>query len=230
VGISATFLDRLQPQLALWRAPIDNDVFAEAGHARRWERLRLDDASALPPMVTTVEPDGAALVVTHAVEVPESMDDLPRVGVRLSLGAGLAAVEWLGGGPHECYSDRRASARVGRWTTAIEDWAVPYVHPQASGNRVGVRWLRFLDGVGRPVLTIDALDDLEVTVSRHTEQAIAAAGHLEDLAQSNACFVWIDARHRGVGSGAVGPDVAPEHRVRSGRYRWSYRLHSHVTP
>ena len=38
------------------------------------------------------------------------------------------------------------------------------------------------------------------------------------------CYVWIDARHRGVGSGACGPDTAPAHRVGPGTYRWSYRL------
>ena len=38
------------------------------------------------------------------------------------------------------------------------------------------------------------------------------------------CYVWIDARHRGVGSGAVGPDTAAEHRIGPGPYRWSYRL------
>ena len=38
------------------------------------------------------------------------------------------------------------------------------------------------------------------------------------------CCVWIDAAHRGVGSGACGPDTAPGHRVHPGLYRWTYRL------
>ena len=93
--------------------------------------------------------DGGGVVVAHNVEVPDAFDDIPRVGVRLRLGPGVRTVEWLGDGPHECYSDRRASARFGRWTTPVDDWPVPYVHPQASGNRIGVRWLRFLDGARR---------------------------------------------------------------------------------
>ena len=55
------------------------------------------------------------------------------------------------------------------------------MHPQASGNRIGVRWLRFLDADGDAVLTIDELDDLEVTVSRWTDEEVADAAHLEDL-------------------------------------------------
>lgn len=98
------------------------------------------------------------------------------------------------------------------------------VHPQANGNRTGVRWLRFLDAAGAPLATIDQLEDLDVTVARVTDDELAEASHLEHLAARDDCFVWIDARHRGVGSGAVGPDVAPPHRVGPGTYRWSYRL------
>ena len=215
-----------QAELALWRAPIDNESFAPVldPHAARWERLVLRGASSIAELVTTTSDDGT---VTHEVVVPEGLDDIPRVGVRLALGSGIRTVEWLGDGPHEGYSDRCASTRFGRWTTPVDEWAVPYVHPQASGNRTGVRWLRFLDADGAVVATIDQMDGLDVSVSRWTQEEIADGGHLEDLPtveQRDACFVWIDARHRGVGSGAVGPDTTAEHRIGPGPYRWSYRL------
>lgn len=223
-------LDALEPTLALWRAPIDNETFGPVldPHAGRWERLGLRSGGALADLDTAVVlDDEGALVVTHSVVVPSELDDLPRVGVRLRLGPGIHAVEWLGDGPHEGYSDRRASSRVGRWTTAVDDWSVPYVHPQASGNRTGVRWLRFLDAHGAAVLTVDQLGGLDVTVSRWSDEEVAGASHLEELPrrdERDGCYVWIDARHRGVGSGAVGPDVAAPHRVGPGPYRWSYRL------
>ena len=213
----------LEPTIVLWRAPIDNETFGP-GHAQRWERLGLRDAEALVDASTEVADDAGGHVVTHGVELPDVLDDIPRVGVRLRLGPGVRTVEWLGDGPHECYSDRRASARFGRWTTPVDEWPVPYVHPQASGNRMGVRWLRFLDGNGEPVLIIDELDDLEVTVARVTDEEVAAAGHLEELPTRDDCYAWIDARQRGVGSAACGPDTAPEHRIAPGSYRWSYRL------
>lgn len=220
-------LAALEPTLALWRAPIDNEVFAPLldAHAARWERLGLRGGARLVPLETTVEsaPGGGELV-THGVVVPAELDDLARVGVRLRLGPGVHAVEWLGDGPHEGYSDRRSSTRFGRYVTAVDDWRVRYVHPQASGNRTGVRWLRLLDAAGAELVTIDHLDGLDVTVSRFTDEQVADAGHEEDLVATDECYVWLDARHRGVGSGAVGPDVAPAHRVGAGPYRWSYRL------
>lgn len=222
-SLAASITDQLESTLALWRAPIDNETFG-THHARRWEELGLRDGAALTDLATTVEDTSGGRRVTHAVVVPTGLDDIPRVGVRLHVGPGVERVEWLGMGPHECYSDRRAAARVGRWTATVEEWSVAYVHPQANGNRCGVRWLRLLDAAGAVLLTIDHLDDLDVTVARVPDDELADARHLEDLAARDDCFVWLDARHRGVGSGAVGPDTAPEHRIGPGTYRWSYRL------
>jgi beta-galactosidase len=57
-----------------------------------------------------------------------------------------------------------------------------------------------------------------------TDEEVATAGHLEDLVWRDDCYLWLDARHRGVGSGACGPDVSPEHRVAPGTYCVRYRL------
>jgi beta-galactosidase len=222
-GRTAVELGDLEPALALWRAPIDNEVFGPR-HAARWERLGLRTPTSVATLATESALSEGALSVRHVVDVPKGLDDLGRVGVRLHLGKGVRTVEWLGVGPHECYSDRRASGRFGRWTTTVDNWPVPYVRPQASGNRMGVRWLRFLDEAGEALLVFDELDDLEVTVARFTDEELAEASHLEDLARRDDCYLWIDVRQRGVGSGAVGPDTAPEYRLSSGTYRWSYRL------
>ncbi len=213
----------LEPTVTLWRAPIDNETFGP-GHAGRWQLTGVRDGSAEFDASTVTRRDGDGLTVMHTVVIPDTLDDIPRIGARLRLGPGVHSVEWLGAGPHECYSDRRASARIGRWITPVDDWPVAYVHPQASGNRMDVRWLRFLDADNEPLLTIDELDDLEVTVARVTDEALDAADHLEELDRRDECYVWIDVRQRGVGSGACGPDTLPAYRIGPGTYHWSYRL------
>jgi beta-galactosidase len=219
---SRTF-ESLEPAITLWRAPIDNETFGP-GHAGRWQQLGVRDGSTPFDASTDTAPDSDGLTVTHTVKVPDALDDIPRVGARLHIGPGVHSVEWLGAGPHECYSDRRTSARVGRWKTLVDEWPVPYVHPQASGNRIDVRWLRLLDAAGEPLLTIDELDDLQVTVARVTDEELDAVGHLEELDVRDDCYVWIDVGQRGVGSGACGPDTASAHRIGPGTYHWSYRL------
>jgi beta-galactosidase len=199
--------------LSLWRAPIDNETFGP-GHAARWKTLDFDSVKLL------TECDGD--VVSHSVELP--FDDVARVGVRLDIGAGVHSVEWFGKGPHENYSDRCASARYGTWDTPVDEWPVAYVHPQSSGNRTGVWWLRLLDANGEPILVIDQMDGLNVNVSRYTDEQLDAVAHPEELPPSDDCYVWISVRERGVGSGACGPDVSEPHRIRPGTYTWSYRI------
>lgn len=199
------------PALSLWRAPIDNETFGP-GHAARWATLPYAQAR------------WTAEGTRHEVVVPDALDDIARVGVRLDLGAGVDRVEWFGRGPHENYTDRCASARYGRWTTPVDEWAVPYVHPQSSGNRTGVQWARFLDAGGAPVLVVDHLHGCNLNVSRYTDEQLDAVAHLDELPPSDACYVWISVRERGVGSGACGPDVSEPHRIRPGTYTWSYRL------
>ena len=220
-------LASLSPQLALWRAPIDNERFRSLGRPKAvlWDQLGLrhaHDSIELGTVVTAHSDGGTS--VEHLVELPDHYVDLPRVGVRLDLGRGVHAVEWLGNGPHESYADRDESVHLGRWTTTVDNWPVPYVVPQASGNRTDVRWLRFLDAAGEPLVVIDHLGGLDVTVSRWTDEELDAATHREELPPSDRCWVWIDARHRGVGTGSLGPDVAAEHRFGPGAYRWSYRV------
>ena len=53
----------------------------------------------------------------------------------------------------------------------------------------------------------DQLNKDGITVARCTDEELADARHLEDLPRRDECYVWIDAAHRGVGSGAVGPDT-----------------------
>jgi beta-galactosidase len=210
----------LPTRLSVWRAPIDNERFGPR-HAERWVAMGLPAAHEQLELVTQV----AGATVSHEVTIPDGWDDIPRAGVRLELPPEVAEIEWLGRGPHECYSDRQASATFGRWRSTIDDWGTPYVHPQANGNRTGVRSMRFLDDDGVVVLCIDDLADLDVTVSRWTDEELDAAAHLEELPPRDHAYVWIDARHRGVGSGAVGPDVSTPHRVGPGLHRWSYRIH-----
>lgn len=135
---------------------------------------------------------------------------------------GHDTVTWFGRGPHESYNDRCAGARVGRWTSSITDMPHRYVHPQATGNRHEVRWIE-LRGGSRP-LRIEFDRPLDVTVSHVTDEDLHAATHSNEVTDRPETYVCIDAAHRGVGTGAVGPDTLPQYRVKPGTYRWSYTV------
>ena len=155
------------PRLDVWRAPTDNDagMHGDAQLEAAWRRLGLHRvrhrtiaierdadrlvvrtragtaATDLGLLATyTWTPAGEGLLLTVDVE-PEGEWDvpLPRLGVRLSLPAGLDRVEWFGRGPGEAYPDTRRAARVGRFAASVDELQTPYVGRRrtAAGPRSG---------------------------------------------------------------------------------------------
>ena len=52
---------------------------------------------------------------------------LPRLGVVLEVTTAYRHATWLGDGPHEHYSDRRAAATFGRWSRGVGEMHTPYI-------------------------------------------------------------------------------------------------------
>ncbi|MDN4615538.1 glycoside hydrolase family 2 TIM barrel-domain containing protein [Leifsonia sp. F6_8S_P_1B] len=147
----------------------------------------------------------------------------PRVGVRFELpdddrGPAVSGVEWFGLGPLESYPDSLRAAQVGRYTATVDELSVEYARPQETGHRSEVRSLA-LGGPDGADLRWDFLPDGRgrlpgFTLSRHTPQQIAAAGHPHELPASTTTHLIVDAGQHGVGSAACGPDVWLEHALR----------------
>ena len=139
-------------------------------------------------------------------------------------------VEWLGRGPHESYSDRRASTRFGRWRTPSTTGPSPTCTRKRSGNRTGVRWLRFLDADGEPVLVVDQMDDLNVIVSaldrrgarrRRAPRRPAADATTATCGSAPASAASARAR--------AGPTPSEPHRIGTRHLHLVYRLSARAT-
>ncbi len=175
--------------------------------------------SVLMESVWSLEADGE---VELRVEIQPShgwKTVWPRIGVRFDLPDGTAPVdgaEWFGLGPLESYPDSVHAARTGRFTAAIGDLSVDYARPQETGHRSALRRLALTSG-NATVLRVEALPDTHgrrpgFTLSRHTPQEIAKAGHPHELPVSRTSRLFVDAAQHGLGSRACGPDVGPSSR------------------
>ena len=233
------------PRLSLWRAPTDNDRIA--GHGQRWidqglpaplagqpevehaeghvtvgRDVRVGQATVRHVQVLTALEDGG-IHVAEDVLIPPELDDLPRVGTVFELAAGLEALEWFGGGPHESYPDRKRGAQVGRWYSTVTDQFVPYVRPQEAGGRADVRWLEVRDRTGAGVrLTMDR--PRQVSITHHRAEDLASTMHAVDLQPRPDAIVHIDAAHRGLGTASCGPDTIAPYLLGPGEYRWAWSL------
>ncbi|MFE9621856.1 glycoside hydrolase family 2 TIM barrel-domain containing protein [Streptomyces sp. NPDC006527] len=232
------------PTLSLWRAPTDNDELG--GIATRWRAWGLDALVRRPLSVhrdgvsvtVVAEYAGTTGVVRHRqvltpvegglrideeAELPEEFDDVARVGSVFETVAGLDLLEWFGQGPWESYPDRSAGAPVGHHSLPVDALFTPYLRPQESGGRNGVRrfTLTAPDATGLAV-TLD--EPRQVSVTRYRAEDLTAVAHHDELVPRPGCVVHLDAAHRGLGTASCGPDTFASYLVAPGVHRWSWTL------
>ncbi|AHF89612.1 beta-galactosidase [Opitutaceae bacterium TAV5] len=180
----------------------------------------------------TFHPDGTLEVANDIVFSGADMTDLPRVGVRFDLVPGYECLSWFGAGPKETYNDRRASSLVGVYRNTVSREYVDYVMPQEHGHHVDVRWLELSGDWNRrtsagrlPVVRIEAAPLFEFNATHYTAEDLYAAKHTIDLTPRAETILYLDAAHRGTGTGSCGPDTLECHRLRKKSYCLNYTLH-----
>ena len=232
------------PVLSLWRAPTDNDELG--GMAARWHDWGLD---ALARRVVDLRVEGTRTVVLseyatgagpvrheqvftpvlggvrieESAELPTGLDDVARVGTVFETVPGPDVLDWYGQGPWESYPDRSTGAPVGHHSLPVDELFTPYLRPQESGGRHGVR--RFtLSAPDATGLTVELGTPAQVSVNRYRAEDLAAAAHHDELVPRPGCVVHLDAAHRGLGTASCGPDTSAEYLVAPGSHRWSWTL------
>jgi len=158
--------------------------------------------------------------VDERIVVPRAIDDLPRLGLELTLARSFARLVYYGRGPEENYCDRRFGYPLGRYEGAIDDEYVPYVVPQEHGNHTDVRWIAVESPTHGLFFKSDAPS--EFSVGRFSAAALFAASHPPDIASDGRVYLHLDHRNRGVGTGACGPDALPQYRIGAGRYEFGW--------
>jgi hypothetical protein len=179
----------------------------------------------VPPHVPDANPPG---VYRRTVRLapqpgrPAGTRDGLRVGIAFELVDGFERAHWIGLGPWENYPDRQASALLGSWEAAIDELAVPYLVPQENGTRGQVTDL-LLSGPAGTARTRHTVP-LHANIGRHTVTELEAASHWWRLPPNRTTIVHLDIAHRGVGTGGLGPDTRPAHRLTGDHYTWEWRL------
>jgi beta-galactosidase len=218
----------------------------------RWLAAGLDRPTFLPASLEAAQADGAAVVTfvqrldfeaaaeavihTHSYEfagdgvvlvrnafrIDPALDDLPRLGVTLTLPDDFEGLEWFGRGPWENYVDRHRAATVGRWSGTVTGQYVSYVLPQEHGNKTAVRWME-LTGEGAAV-RFTPVEPCEGSATRFTPDDLFAARHTIDLVPRPEVIVNLDVRQRGLGTGSCGPDTLERYRVGAGEHVLDFEI------
>jgi len=158
---------------------------------------------------------GLSLTVRFALVGPRTFA-LPRLGLRLGLPADWDRLSWFGLGPQESYADSDAGVWTSAFSSSILELQTSYTRPQENGQRSAVRSATV--GGGSDGLTISARPAVNLTYRPWTTEALDAAKHPCDLVEDpDHNWLQLDWAQHGVGSGACGPGVLPQHRLDPGQ-------------
>ena len=135
----------------------------------------------------------------------------------------LTNVEYLGYGPHACYSDKKLSARIGHWKLKSNEMMERTIKPQDSANRYGTRYM-----------TVSTENDLgfritgdktfEFSVSPYTPWELTNTAHDFELPVAEKTVVVIDYRQSGIGSNSCGPELAEKDRLSESNFSWNFEM------
>jgi beta-galactosidase len=232
---------------SIWRAPTDNDGiknWAREDDYRvltAWKKKGVDKCEA--QVESSIIRDGrlfvrqtvkcnesilineqiysslnnGALLIENNFDVPECLDDLPRLGIRLDLPVEFEQVEYFGLGPYENYIDRQAGVWFGQFKDTVDNIYVPYILPQENGARCRVSWVALRNKNGSGIMVI-APETMQFTVSRFSAEQMYRARHTNELKPEEHVYLHLDYGQRGLGTRSCGPDTMDKYKLKSGNY------------
>ena len=178
---------------SFFRAPTDNDRGWNMAAACRFWRT-FDDPATLK---VTRRGKGAHVALSLDAR-GKGLPVVPRVGFSFRLPRTFVRARWLGRGPGESYSDRKASATYGLWSLPFDKFFFPYVEPQESGTRTDVLAVRFETADGRG-FSVRAARPFSFSVSPYTIDELMARKHPCELRNCGEWIVHVDGAQMGLG-------------------------------
>ena len=156
----------------------------------------------------------------------KGLGEMPEFGMITKLSADYDRVRFYGLGPAENYIDRRKGARLGIWEYRAAENMTPYLLPQESGNRTGVRWAEITRANGQGLKLW--LNGGEFSALPWTPHEIENAAHGYELPPVSYTVLKMSARQMGIGGDdSWGARTHPEYLLdvtKPLRFEFSFRF------
>ncbi|MGZ9583189.1 glycoside hydrolase family 2 TIM barrel-domain containing protein [Paenibacillus marinisediminis] len=164
----------------------------------------------------TVYGDGS-IQVKPSYHGVQGLPDMPIFAVSFKLSADYHKLDWYAMGPDENYIDRCHGARLCTFQNEAADNLSPYIVPQESGNRTGVRRVNITNQVGRGIqISAPASAPVECNILPYTAFELEQAMHPYELPQVHYTVVTVAGRQMGVGGDdSWGAPVHEEYHIKS---------------
>ncbi|WP_407668697.1 glycoside hydrolase family 2 TIM barrel-domain containing protein [Paenibacillus bouchesdurhonensis] len=162
----------------------------------------------------SVYPDGR-IRVRSLYQGAAGLPDLPIHAFSFKVPAEYDKLEWLAMGPEENYIDRCHGARLGTFKNTAKENVSPYLIPQESGNRTGVRRVRVQNDQGVGIAISAALGEpVECGITPYTAFELENTRHHYELPPVNHTVITVAGKQMGVGGDdSWGAPVHEEYRI-----------------
>lgn len=201
-----------------WRVTNDNSIELTAT-----KRNNYLNGYIITYAIYSISGDGSIEAEFRFVPQGE-LPELPRLGIVLSLNGDLENYTWYGLGPHENYSDRKASASVGLWKSTVTEQFVNYPFPQENGNKEEIQQLFLTDKVGNGVRIVAIDNPFSASALHYTATDLADASHSHKLVPRNETILSIDALQMGLGNSSCGPGVLSKYSIEQTEHTLRFRI------
>lgn len=231
-GTDNDFGASLQNKYKVWKNPeirlVSLDHGTKDGMATVSASYELPATGAKLTMEYTVNNLGAVKVVQRmAAGEAGKVPDMFRFGLRMEMPGGYDTVEYYGKGPFENYADRQHAALVGLYRQSVAEQFYPYIRPQETGTKAGLRWWEVLDASGSGLrFHSDApfsASALEYSIEMLDDGTAKDNRHPSDLEKNGLTNLCIDKAQMGLGCvdswGALPLD---EYRLHYGDYEFTF--------
>lgn len=146
---------------------------------------------------------------------------MPRFGMVMRLPYCMDKSTYYGRGPVENYIDRCESQNIGIYTQTADEQFWPYVRPQETGSKCGVRWWQQSCEKNKKTIRIISDDEFSASALHYEvrdldEHGEKAQRHPEQVRRSEYTNLFIDQQMAGVGcinSWSWDAEALPQHRV-----------------
>lgn len=229
------------PYPLFWRAMTDNDkgnqfAFASSGwytssfvrtctnvqleaaedHAVIRFEYRLPISEQAKASVSYAVYGDGSVHVTNNYQGAEGLPDMPIYALSFKVPADYDQLDWYAMGPDENYADREKGARLGRFQNRAADNVSPYLVPQESGARTGVRYVKIANDRQKGIAVHYVNEPLTCTISPYTAFELENAAHHYELPPVHYTVVTVAGRQMGVGGDdSWGAPVHAEHRIQA---------------
>lgn len=150
-------------------------------------------------------------------------DRLPRIGVKLRLGAEYENAAWYGRGPGQNYSDCRLASPVGYYESRIGELNTLFDVPQETGNHEDIGFLRVTRGDGKGLCVVGS-DSFSFSCHDFTLENLERARHRNELKKTAEKYLYLDYKMRGLGSYSCGPEPEEAFELHPHDFRFAFAV------